>query len=210
MSRHYIRRRRRRGQPGAGTHRGANRARAPARRGQRGREVLLSDPGSATPRSGDKVLQVGCSVHDEEFEPSALADLRGANGLQFAKPGSAPRSSRMDRAGYVGDDRHRPFGQAEFNLATDAGRGRVRSRRSPRSSRLLAERPDQRPRRAASRASLGPRTTPAARASIMSVDRPRPKSVNCAARASFHERGPRQGDRHGPARHCAKSRAVSR
>src|SRR4249919_3305469 len=95
---------------------------------EKAQEVLLSDPRlGATPQERrNKVLQGGLKVYTTE-DPNLqqMSDVAVANGLQFAKPGFGAALVAMDpKTGYVkAMTDSRPFGQAEFNLATD-GAGR--------------------------------------------------------------------------------------
>jgi membrane peptidoglycan carboxypeptidase len=95
---------------------------------EKAQEVLLSDPRlGATPQERrDKVLQGGLKVYTTK-DPSLQqrADLAVANGLQLAKPGFGAALVAMDpKTGYVkAMTDSRPYGTAEFNLATD-GAGR--------------------------------------------------------------------------------------
>ena len=95
---------------------------------EKAQEVLLSDPRlGATPQERrDKVLQGGLKVYTTE-DPNLqqMADNAVANGLQTAKPGFGAALVAMDpKTGYVkAMTDSRPFGRAEFNLATD-GAGR--------------------------------------------------------------------------------------
>jgi penicillin-binding protein 1A len=95
---------------------------------EKAQEVLLSDPRlGATPQERrDKVLQGGLKVYTTK-DPNLqqMADVAVANGLQAAKPGFGAALVAMDpKTGYVrAMTDSRPYGQAEFNLATD-GAGR--------------------------------------------------------------------------------------
>ncbi|HEV8208279.1 MAG TPA: transglycosylase domain-containing protein [Acidimicrobiia bacterium] len=95
---------------------------------EKAQEVLLSDPRlGATPQERrDKVLQGGLKVYTTK-DPSLqqMADVAVANGLQAAKPGFGAALVAMDpKTGYVrAMTDSRPYGAAEFNLATD-GAGR--------------------------------------------------------------------------------------
>jgi len=95
---------------------------------EKAQEVLLSDPRlGATPQDRrDKVLQGGLQVHTTK-DPNLqqMADFSVANGLQIAKPGFGAALVAMDpKTGYVkAMTDSRPYGAAEFNLATD-GAGR--------------------------------------------------------------------------------------
>ena len=95
---------------------------------EKAQEVLLSDPRlGATPQERrDKVLQGGLKVYTTK-DPGLqqMADNAVANGLQGAKPGFGAALVAMDpKTGYVkAMTDSRPFGQAQFNLATD-GAGR--------------------------------------------------------------------------------------
>jgi len=95
---------------------------------EKAQEVLLSDPRlGATPQERrDKVLQGGLKVYTTK-DPSLqqMADLAVASGLQIAKPGFGAALVAMDpKSGYVrAMTDSRPYGAAQFNLATD-GAGR--------------------------------------------------------------------------------------
>jgi len=95
---------------------------------EKAQEVLLSDPRlGATPQERrEKVLQGGLQVYTTK-DPNLqqMADFAVANGLQAAKPGFGAALVSMDpKTGYVkAMTDSRPYGQAEFNLATD-GAGR--------------------------------------------------------------------------------------
>jgi membrane peptidoglycan carboxypeptidase len=95
---------------------------------EKAQEVLLSDPRlGATPQDRrDKVLQGGLKVYTTK-DPSLqqMSDDAVANGLRSAKPGFGAALVAMDpKTGYVkAMTDSRPYGAAEFNLATD-GAGR--------------------------------------------------------------------------------------
>ena len=95
---------------------------------EKAQEVLLSDPRlGATPQERrDKVLQGGLKVYTTK-DPSLqqMADFAVASGLQIAKPGFGAALVAMDpKSGYVrAMTDSRPYGAAQFNLATD-GAGR--------------------------------------------------------------------------------------
>ena len=95
---------------------------------EKAQEVLLSDPRlGATPQERrDKVLQGGLKVYTtKDASLQQMADLAVASGLQIAKPGFGAALVAMDpKSGYVrAMTDSRPYGAAQFNLATD-GAGR--------------------------------------------------------------------------------------